>query len=199
MSTFPFSFGNNSMGYGNSMNPTAGAASSTGNPYTESGYTSSSNLFGQTSRQRGRTMGELQKYYGEGMGSMIYNYLESGGGYNSALTQNAVSSQVNAMGQQAQLGASNLTSNLSAMGVSGSSSGMTNALQHYQNQATTQENSITSQEYYNMWNESQNRELSMLEQVAQVNAAGTASQSNWMDDLSLGVTTAASVAKNFIK
>jgi hypothetical protein len=209
--------GAGNVGYGNSMNATA-ATSTSANPYTSSTGTStgasssavsspyagststvtgengqsftSNNAFGQTSRQMNRTLGELQTYYGEGMGSLIYQYLESGGGYNSQLTQQTNAAQLNAMqGSQAR-GASNLTSQLGAMGVSGASSGTTDALTNYQIGATQQQEAITSQEYYNMWNESQNRELSMVEQVANVNATGTANQSTWMDDLSTGMSTA---------
>jgi hypothetical protein len=187
------------MNFGN-MNPMAQTSGSSTNPFAPGGggvigsnapttvtgennqQTPTTNTFGQTQEQGNRTINELQNYYGEGVGSLLFQYLQSGAGYNGALTQQAVDAQTNAMQQQIQLGANNLTSSLASQGINGT--GETGALTNYYNQATTQENAITSQEYYNMWNESQNREESMLGQVAQVNATGTANQSNWMDDIS---------------
>jgi hypothetical protein len=169
--------------------PTAPGGTVTG----ENNQTSTSNNnFNQTQTQENRTLGELQTYYGEGMGSLIYQYLQSNGGYNSSLTQQAVDSQTNAMQQQVQLGANNLTSMLGTMGVNGS--GLTDSLTNYENQAVTQENAITSQEYYNMWNASQDRELAELQPAQQTNATGTANQSNWMDYLQIGLETAGAVA-----
>lgn len=159
----------------------------------QNGQTSpSNNSFDQTGRQQDRTLGELQTYYGEGMGSLIYQYLQSGGGYNSAITQQAVDAQTNAAQQQIGLGANDLTSRLGAMGISGT--GLTDSLTNYENTAITQENAITSQEYYNMWNASQDRELAVLNQADQTNATGTANQSNWMDYLQIGLETAGAVA-----
>jgi hypothetical protein len=159
----------------------------------ENGQTSTSNNnFNQTQTQQNRTLGELQTYYGEGMGSLIYQYLQSNGGYNSSITQQAVDSQTNAMQQQTQLGANNLQSMLGAEGISGT--GLTDSLTNYENQAVTQENAITSQEYYNMWNASQDRELAVLNQAGQTNATGTANQPNWMDYLDIGLETAGAVA-----
>ena len=178
------------------MNPGSGVTTVGGGTVTATGENNqtvaSNNSYGQTQTQTNRTLGELQTYYGEGMGSLIYQYLQSGGGYNSAQTQQAVDSQVDAMGQQVQQGANNLSSMLGAQGVNGS--GTTQALTNYENQATTQENSITAQEYYNMWNQSQDRELSMLGSAAQTNATGTANQSNWMDYLNEGLQIAGTVA-----
>ncbi len=192
--------GPGTMGFGNSMNPTPTATSS--NPYSTTmpggsapgtsvtgsgGTTATPNSFNQTQGQQNRTLGEMQTYYGEGMGSLIYQYLQSSGGYNGALTQQVVGDQQNAMQHQIQEGENTLAGTLGAMGVSGSSTEMAGALTDYQNQAVTQENAITSQEYYNMWNQSQQDELSMLEQAANVNAVGTANQPNWMDYLSFGI------------
>jgi hypothetical protein len=195
----PGTGGAGSMNFGNSANPNptspaanpymAGPqATPAGTPGTSApagapGTNTASNTFGQSGNQQADTLRELQTYYGSGMGSLIYNYLQSNGGYNSSLTQQAVDGQVNAMGQQVQLGANNLESMLGAQGVSGGSSGATQSLTNYENQATTQENAITSQEYYNMWNQSQSNELSVLEQTANVNAVGTANQFTWQDAL----------------
>lgn len=161
-------------------NPQPGAPA--GTVTGQNGQTSTSNnSFNQTQTQQNRTLGELQTYYGEGMGSLIYQYLQSGGGYNSAITGQAVDSQLNAMQKNITSGANDLTSRLGAMGVNGS--GLTDSLTNYEDQAITQENAITSQEYYNMWNESQNREENVLQGAAQTNATGTANQNSWMDDL----------------
>lgn len=141
----------------------------------------SPNIFDQTQRQGNRTLGELQNYYGEGVGSLIYQYLQQGGGFNSPITQQAVDAQTNAAQQQISLGANDLTSRLGAMGITGS--GLTDSLTNYENQASTQLNAITAQEYYNMWNQSQQREFGMLQDVANVNATGTANQSTWQDYL----------------
>lgn len=199
--------GSGTMNFGNSANPNP--AMTSGNPYMaapatpvmnpgtatpgtpgaptstvtgQNGQTSTStNAFNQTGRQQDRTLGELQTYYGEGMGSLIYQYLQSGGGYNSAITQQAVDAQTNAAEKQITLGANDLTSRLGVMGITGS--GLTDSLTNYENTAVTQENAIASQEYYNMWNESQNRELAVLGSAATTNATGTANESNWMDYL----------------
>lgn len=209
--------GAGNMGFGNSANPNPAIAGTTpfgatpstpvqnpGQPAQPPGLPSgtvtgdnnqvspSANTFDQTQRQQNRTLGELQTYYGEGMGSLIYQYLQSNGGYNSAITQQAVDSQVNAMQQQIGLGANDLTSRLGTMGISGS--GLTDSLTNYENTATTQENAIVAQEYYNMWNSSQNRELSMLMSTADVNAKGTANQSNWMDYLNYALGLVGDVA-----
>lgn len=205
--------GSGTMNFGNSANPNP--AMTSGNPYmaapstpgtpttamnpgtpapgapgtTVTGQnnqtTPSNNTFNQTNRQQDRTLGELQTYYGEGMGSLIYQYLQSGGGYSSTLTQQAVDAQTNAAQQQITLGANDLTSRLGTMGITGS--GLTDSLTNYENTAVTQENAITSQEYYNMWNASQDRELAVLNQAGQTNATGTANQSNWMDYLQIGL------------
>lgn len=196
--------GAGNMNFGNTMNPQPTAmtssssmfpgatAMSSGSTVTgESGQTSTSaNAYNQTQRQQDRTLGELQDYYGEGMGSMIYQYLQSGGGYNSALTQQAVDAQIEAMQHQISTGANDLTSRLAAMGITGASSSMGLSLGDYMSQAVAQENAITAQEYYTMWNESQNRELSMMKDAANINAIGTANQSSWMDYLSQGMDLA---------
>lgn len=207
-------------GFGNAMNPNptsggvsmfpGGTPSQAGPPQmgTVTGQNGqqiqSPNTFDQTGRQQNRSLGELQQYYGEGIGSMLYQYLQGGaggtdpnlpmGGYNAALTQQSVDAQIGAMQQQIGQGANDLQSRLGAMGVSGGSSGMQYALGNYMDQAMKQENAITANEYYDMWNQSmnremqmfegaQNRELSMLQDVSKVNATGTANQSSWMDTL----------------
>jgi hypothetical protein len=174
--------GAGTMNYGNATNPVA--ATTSANPYVASSSATPSTLTpGGASAAASPASGELSKIYGGDIGALISQYLGTNGGFNSGITQQAITGQVNAMGQQIQGGANNLTSMLSAMGISGGSSGMTSSLTNYMNQATTQENAITSQEYYNMWNQSQQNELSELQSVQ--NAAGTyeANQFNWQDAL----------------
>lgn len=41
-----------------------------------------------TGRQQGRTLGELQTMYGEGLGALMYQFLQSGAGFNQAAINN---------------------------------------------------------------------------------------------------------------
>ena len=129
----------------------------------------------------------LQETYGGGMGAMIMQYLNSNGGFNSALTQQAVNSQVNAMQQQNMQGANDIESRLGAMGVSGSSSSMPLALSQYETGVSAQENAITAQEYYNMWQQSQQNELNMMQFAAEGTGKTLANKPNWMDYASMGL------------
>jgi flagellar motor switch protein FliM len=98
------------------------------------------------------------------------------------------------MQQQIQLGANSLESMLGAQGVSGASTENTQSLTNYENQATTQENAIAAQEYYNMWNDSQNREVSVLEGAAHDTATAEANKPDWMDYVTTGLEIAGAVA-----
>jgi hypothetical protein len=181
----PGTGGAGNMGYGNSANPysSLNPGGGTGNVTvtSEGATTSSGNPYGLAQSQAKWMEKYLQETYGGGMGALIYQYLMSNGGYNSALTQQSTDAQINAMGQQTQLGANNLASELGAAGVAGSSSGYTGAMTNYENEATKQQNAITAQEYYNMWNESQNREANMMQFAAGGTAKTLANKSNWMD------------------
>jgi hypothetical protein len=158
--------GPGNMNFGNSANP---------NPST----TTNPNPTALSSTgQLGIQLGNL---YGTGIGSLIQQYLNSNGGFNSGLTQQAVAGQANAAQYQTQMGADNLTSMLASMGITGGSSSLPQSLSSYFSQATTGENAISSQEYYNMWNQSQQNEYGMLSQVGQVGATGKANELNWMD------------------
>jgi hypothetical protein len=177
-----------------SMNP-GGTSQPTGTVTSENSTTPTANPYGQSQSQQNWTEKYLQETYGGGMGSLIYQYLMSGGGYNSAVTQQAVDAQTQAMQQQTQLGANNLKGQLGAMGVSGSSSEMAGALTNYENQALTQQNAITAQEYYNMWNQSNQLEANMMQFAAQGTGTTLANKSNWMDWLSMGEGMATSGAE----
>ena len=208
--------GPGNMGFGNATNPVAPQSSSTNpfmanamttQPYGQVGtptttqnpgvtgtstspgnVTNPTNPYGTNNPGQGQwTQKYLEETYGGGMGQLIYQYLMSGGGYNSAITQQSVDAQVNAMGQQTQLGANNLASMLGASGVSAGSSGYGQTLGAYENQALTQQNAITAQEYYNMWNQAQQNELNMMEFAATGTAKTLANKPNWMDYLGLGI------------
>jgi|SRR5579864_635227 len=183
-----------SYNFGNAQNPNppmmpnqpfAGLPTTSMNPGSPAGQTP--NQFNLTGRQDQRSLSELQKYYGEGIGSMIYQYLQSGGGFNSALTEQAVSAQVADMQQNIQRGLGNLDTQMGETGINPNSSAWALETGDYQTQAVKDENAITAQEFYNMWNDSQNRELSLLKDTANVNATGTANQGGFMDFLSSGL------------
>lgn len=180
---------------GVSMNP------GTGGPVAETGMnnqtTATQNPFDLTGRQQNRALQETQQYFGEGVGAELQNYINQGAGYNSALTQQAIDAQNNAMQQQIQLGANDLNSQLGAMGISSGSSALPEALTSYYNQAAQSQNAIDAQEYYNMWNQSQGRLADMLQYVGNVNAIGTANQSTPMDYLNQALGIGQSVAGLF--
>jgi hypothetical protein len=166
-------------------------------PYADAGgmaVSSANNPYGMTEGQQYWQLKYLSDAYGP-MGAMIYQYLNSNGGYNSQVTQQAVDATTNAMGRQTQLGANALTSSLASQGVTGASSGMQDALQAYQNQATTQENQITAQDYYQMWNASQDREAQMMQFAAQGVGTEKANKPTGLDYLNegLGIAGAATM------
>jgi hypothetical protein len=157
-------------------------------PYQDQGgmaISSANNPMGMTEGQQYWQLDYLQKAFGP-MGPMIYQYLNSMGGYNSQVTQQSIDAQTNAMGKQTQLGANQIESSLSSMGVSGSSSGMADALTGYENQATQQENAITAQEYYNMWQTSQANELNVMEFAADATGKVKANAPTTLDYIGLG-------------
>lgn len=161
-----------------SMNPPGSpGAGTTGSVQGVSGQTlNAPNTFDQTGRQQNRTLQELQNQYGEGMGSMLYQYLQSGGGFNTGLTTQAISAQDAAMQQQIQMGFNTLGTNLAESGISPNSSVAALEKSNYMSEATTQENAIAAQEFYNMWNQSQGREASLLQDTSQTAATYTANQ-----------------------
>jgi hypothetical protein len=71
-------FGANSGGYTSTNLAAPGAGAGGSNPITGSA----------TSRQTGRTLGELQSIYGEGLGNMLYQFLQGGAGFNQAAINN---------------------------------------------------------------------------------------------------------------
>lgn len=168
------------------VSPSAGLPGTSMNP---GGGPGTGNANGLDPRQSDRTLAELQKYYGEGMGSMLFNFLQSGGGFNSALTSQAVQAQNAAMQHQIQEGEQNLWAGMGNTGVSPNSSVWALETGDYMSNAVAQENAITAQEYFNMWNQSQNRMTDILGKVSDVNATGTANEAGLMSWLT-GATTA---------
>lgn len=165
----------------------AGKDSYSGYVTSEGSTTAAANPYGLSQSQMNWMQKYLQETYGGGMGALVMQYLGSNGGYNSTLTGQAVAAQTNAMEQQRSTGANDLSSRLGAMGVSGSSSEMSGALQSYENTATTQENAITAQEYYNMWNASQEREANMMEFAATGTGKTLANKPTGLDYLNEGL------------
>lgn len=154
--------GPGNMNFGNSANPSAPANPTAVTPQGQTGIA-------------------INNLYGSGIGALLSQYLASNGGFNSAITNQTVSAQSNAAQTQTQLGADNLTSMLAAMGITGGSSSLPQSLSTYEANATTGENAIAAQDYYNMWNQSQSNQLSVLNNVFQTGATNQANQPNWMD------------------
>ena len=160
---------NNPASFGPTVSMNPGAASPT------------NNAFNLNPADASRLSAELDKYYGQGVGAMLLNFLQSGGGFNSALTQQAVDAQIAAMQQQIQSGLGNLDTQMGETGISPNSSAWALETGDYTSNAVAQENAITAQEYFNMWNASQNRMVDVLNRVADVNATGTANEGGVMD------------------
>jgi hypothetical protein len=201
--------GPGNMGFGN-MNPNPATSSVTPNSYVtssigaNSGTQPGSNLpssakgssavstinnpYGQTGSQQWWTQDYLEKTFGGGMGSMIYQYLMSNGGFNSQITQQAVDATTNSMTQQSTQGANDITARLSAMGVSGGSSEMTLPLEQYQQGVTASENAITANDYMQMWQQSQQNELNAMEFAATGTGKYLANKPTAMDYVSQGLS-----------
>jgi hypothetical protein len=105
---------------------------------------------------------KLSDIFGSGLGNFISQFLTSGGGYNSAITQQDVNAQIQNMQHNIQVGAGNLQNQLGAQGVSPLSSVNALEMSNYQGQVTDQENALVAQDFYNMWNQSMSNEVSIL-------------------------------------
>jgi hypothetical protein len=108
--------------------------------------------------------------------------LNSQGGYNSQLTQQNVDATIAAMQTNINKGYGTLQTELGQQGVSPNSS--TAALENsmYMSDATTQENAIAAQDYFNMWNASQGREFDLAKSIEGPMAGEKASES-WQNSL----------------
>jgi len=71
-----------------------------------------SGLPGLTSGQQGRTLGELQTLYGEGLGALMYQFLQSGAGFN----QGAINNLFAALGPGIERGTESLVNQFSTSG-----------------------------------------------------------------------------------
>jgi hypothetical protein len=176
-------------GYGASGNPgPTGAPPPTMNPV---GSPSTTNPFGNQNTTS--TNNEVGKIYGKGVGSEVNAFMDSGGGYNSQLTQQAVQAQTAEMQKQAQTGYGNLESGMGGAGISPNSSVAALESSNYWSNVTTAENAMTAQEYFTMWNDSMNRETSILSQTMGDAAHHKEQQPGLMDWLSMGLGVAGSV------
>jgi hypothetical protein len=110
-------------------------------------------------------------------GPEIAGYLNSSGGYNSAITEQTVQAQDAAAQGQIELGLGNLKENLAAAGISPDSSVSALESSNYMSNAETQLNALNAQEFYNMWNQSNSNELSLIESIEGPQASHIASTS----------------------
>jgi hypothetical protein len=131
---------------------------------------------GLTSSQAGRVLGENQNYLGQGMGALVTNYLDTGAGYNGALAQQTVTATDNAMQQQINQQYGSLQTSLANAGLSPNSSAAALSSSEFLSNASAQENEVASQQYTQMYSQSQQDYLSMLQQLTGINAQGTAKQ-----------------------
>ncbi len=182
---------------GGAPNPQPGSASNGGsttpvmNPGTGTSGTGTTQQFvtagqtGVTDPSSDEFGWQLDQTFGTGMGSVIEQFLQSGGGYNLPLTQQAVTAQEAAMQQAIQRGWGNIASNEAETGISPNSSTAALTQGDYYSNAVTQENAMISQEFYNMWGQSMQNETSILGQIMDPLATNKASRdSSWMTDLS---------------
>lgn len=181
-----------------SMNPTGGTGSTgtgtipPGTPGTITTGTSqpvtSTNTLGISSGSAQQTLEELRNQYGDGMGTLIYQYLMSGGGYNSALAKQNVDATNAAMQKNIQLGEGNLQTNLAESGISPNSSTSALEISNYLSDAYAKMDQIDASIYYDMWNSSQNRELQALEGTGQVTATALANQPGLFEQITSPLT-----------
>jgi len=91
-------------------------------------------------------------------------FMASGAGYNSAITQQAVSAQTAEMQLQANQNYGNLQSGLGAAGINPNSSAAALENSNFWSQTNTAENAMTAQEYFNMWQTSMQDETQLMSQ-----------------------------------
>lgn len=129
------------------------------------------------------TSSSINSIYGGGVGDLVSGFLNSEGGYNSALTNQTVAAQSAAAQQQITLGANNLKENLAASGISPDSSVSALEMSNYESQAATGENAIAAQEYFNMWGEADQLQAGTINNVAQAGATQKANSNNWWESI----------------
>ena len=150
---------------------------------TEGPPMTSPNPFGMSTDQANSLLKGLTRDFGTGMGTMMFQYLMSSGGYNSALAKQNVDATNAAMMKNIQVGEGNLQTNLAASGISPNSSSSALELSNYLSNAMTQMNQIDASIFYDMWNQSQNRELTALMDTGHERATATANEPTFMSQL----------------
>lgn len=151
--------------------------------------TPSPNSYDQTTRQQTRTLGELQSEYGEGMGSLLYSLLQTGG-INLGILNSTDAAEIQAMQGQINMGAGNLNNILGAQGISGNSSSSIMANTQYQEGATAEENSLIAKNYLQQYDVGQQLLSQILGDTSKTAAQNTANQPNWEDYLGMGLNVA---------
>lgn len=126
--------------------------------------------------------------FGSGIAPVLAGEINSQGGYNSALTQQDVEAQTAEMQKEAQTGYGNLESGMGAAGINPNSSVAALEGSNYWSNVTTAENAMTAQEYFNMWNESQNREVGLLSAELGPLSHSRGGAMQWFDDFASGVS-----------
>ncbi len=169
-------------GYGSSANP---------NPMATSAV--SQNPIGSTG-SAGNTGGNLNSIFGPGVGGDISSFLSSNGGYNSALTQQAVQAQQQQMQLQANQNFGNVESGFGNAGISPNSSAAALGSSNFWSQTAAAENAMTAQEYMSMWQSSMSNETGLLESIAGPAEQYQQSQPNAFDWMGLGLQGAESGA-----
>lgn len=130
---------------------------------------------------------ELGKIYGRGVGGAVNQFLQSGAGLNLPLTQQTVADQIAAMQSQIMQGWGNISNSLGQAGIGPNSSVAALEESNYFSNAIAQENAITAQEFYNMWNQAMGNETNLLGEVMGHGQQYRANQPGLMDYLSFGL------------
>lgn len=117
-----------------------------------------------------------------GYGTYLESLLNSQGGYNSQVTAQSVQDQIAAMQTNINRGYGTLQTQLAQQGVSPNSSTAALESAFYMSDATTKENALVANEYYNMWNSSMQREFGLAESIEGPMAGEKASE-NWKNTL----------------
>jgi hypothetical protein len=179
------------------LNPASSPTSTmtTGNPVTNQwNPQGNAGLFGSTEGTENNIDQSISATFGSGIGNLLSQYLQSEGGFNSALTTQTVDAQTAAMQQQIQQGLGNLQTNLAESGISPNSSVSALEQSNYMSQATTQENAITAEDFFNMWSQSSQQENSLVDLIGGAGAAKKTGQSNFLTSILGDVIGAAGTA-----
>jgi hypothetical protein len=102
-------------------------------------------MSGLSSTEASRVLGENQNYYGQGMGALLTNYLQTGAGYSGPMAQQTVSATDAAMQQQINQQYGNLQSSMASAGLSPDSSGFQLGQSEFLSNASAQENQVAAQ------------------------------------------------------